>query len=32
MLTTKEMIEEVAQRILAAIGKPFSLHGLKSWI
>lgn len=28
----KEMTEEVAQRILAAIGKPFSLHGLKAWI
>ena len=28
----KEMIEEVAQRILAAIGKPFSLHGVKAWI
>jgi diguanylate cyclase (GGDEF)-like protein len=28
----KEMIEEVGQRILAAIGKPFSLHGVKAWI
>ena len=30
--SVKEMIEEVAQRILAAIGKPFSLHGVKAWI
>jgi diguanylate cyclase (GGDEF)-like protein len=30
--SAREMIEEVAQRILAAIGKPFSLHGVKAWI
>ena len=30
--SVKEMIEEVAQRILAAIGTPFSLHGVKAWI
>ena len=30
--SAREMIEEVAQRILAAIGKPFSLHGVKEWI
>ena len=30
--SVKEMIEEVAQRILAAIGNPFSLHGVKAWI
>ena len=30
--SAKEMIEEVAQRILAAIGNPFSLHGVKAWI
>lgn len=30
--SVKEMTEEVAQRILTAIGKPFSLHGVKAWI
>ena len=30
--SAREMIEEVAQRIIAAIGKPFSLHGVKAWI
>jgi diguanylate cyclase (GGDEF)-like protein len=31
-INTKEMIDEIAQRILVAIGKPFNLHGVEKRI